>query len=418
MQVALFLTNFPNLSETFLLSQITGLIDLGLEIDIFASANPGESKVHPQVGKYDLTNRANYSDTVAPVSERLIKAVGIIARNFYKNPLAFTKAIKSRSLRDIFYVNNFINSKSTKSYDLIHAHYGPNGLIGAILKETGVFKGKLLTSFHGYDMSLLIAEKGEDVYKKLFEHGDRFLPVSNFWKEKLIDMGCDRERIIVHRMGIDLDQFRFKERKWDSRRLKLITVARLDEKKGYEYSIKAVTKLIEANPGLEIEYSIIGEGPLRTSLRNLIRNARMEDKIRILGPMDQEELRAHLENAQIFILASSTSRDGDMEGIPVVLMEAQACGMPVVSTLHSGIPEVVLDGESGVLVPEGDVDALTERLQYLVEHPELWPEMGRRGRKLVEQKYDIKMLNSRLVRIYEALLNDNSVLLDDLRQQQ
>ena len=119
-----------------------------------------------------------------------------------------------------------------------------------------------------------------------------------------------------------------------------------------------------------------------------------------------------------FILASSTSRDGDMEGIPVVLMEAQACGMPVVSTLHSGIPEVVLDGESGVLVPEGDVDALTERLQYLVEHPELWPEMGRRGRKLVEQKYDIKMLNSRLVRIYEALLNDNSVLLDDLRQQQ
>jgi colanic acid/amylovoran biosynthesis glycosyltransferase len=418
MRIALFLTNFPNLSETFLLNQITGLIDLGLEIHIFASANPGESKVHAQVGKYDLMNKAHYSDTVAPVSERLMRGLSILARNFYKNPLAYTEAIKSRSLRDIFYVNNFINNKSTKSYDLIHAHYGSNGLIGAILKETGVFKGKLITSFHGYDMSLLVADKGRDVYKKLFEHGDRFLPVSDFWKEKLIAMGCDRERIMVHRMGIDLDQFPFKERKWDPLGLKLITVARLDEKKGHEYSIKAVAKLIEENPGIEIEYIIIGEGPLRESLQNLIQNAGLEDKIKVLGAMDQEELRAYLESAHIFILASSTSSNGDMEGIPVVLMEAQACGMPVVSTLHSGIPEAVLDGKSGFLVPERDVDALTERLQYLLKHPELWPEMGKRGRRLVEEKYDINVLNSRLVKIYDALLTDNKALLDELRELQ
>jgi colanic acid/amylovoran biosynthesis glycosyltransferase len=415
MRVALFLTNFPNLSETFLLNQITGLMDLGVDTDIFASASPSQSQVHPQVEKYNLANKAYYSDTVAPVSERLMKGVSILGRNFYKNPLAYTEAIKSLSLRDIFYIYNFITNRSKNSYDLIHAHYGSNGLIAAILKEASVFKGKLLTSFHGYDMSLLIAKKGKDVYKKLFEHGDLFLPVSDFWKEKLIDMGCDRDRIIVHRMGIDLDQYRFKERKWDTGGLKLITVARLDEKKGCEYSIKAVKKLIRANPGLEIEYMIIGEGPLRTSLQNLIQDAGMKDKIKILGAMNQEEVRAYLEIAHIFILSSSTSIDGDMEGIPVVLMEAQACGIPVVSTLHSGIPEVVLDGKSGFLVPERDVDALSSKLEYLIQHPELWPEMGRCGRKFVEEKYDIKMLNSKLVRIYDALLTDNTALLDELR---
>jgi colanic acid/amylovoran biosynthesis glycosyltransferase len=88
----------------------------------------------------------------------------------------------------------------------------------------------------------------------------------------------------------------------------------------------------------------------------------------------------------------------------------------VISSYHSGIPEVIIDGKSGFLVPERDVDALADRLQYLVEHPELWPEMGRCGRKLVEEKYDIKKLNSQLVQIYNALLTDNTALLDELRQ--
>ena len=78
-----------------------------------------------------------------------------------------------------------------------------------------------------------------------------------------------------------------------------------------------------------------------------------------------------------------------MEGTPVVLMEAQACGLPVVSTYHSGIPEVVKDGESGFLVPEKDVDALAEKMEYLINHPELWPKMGEAGRKHIERNYNI-----------------------------
>jgi len=167
MKVALFLSNFPTLPETFILNQIIGLINSGINFDIYASANPDEGKVHAQVEKYKLLERVSYSDSIAPLFKRLTKGAKIVLMNFYKNPLAYTEAIKSRSLRDIFYVNDFIANKSKRSYDLIHAHYGSNGLIGVILKEAGVFRGKLITSFHGYDFSKLINERGSETFLPL-----------------------------------------------------------------------------------------------------------------------------------------------------------------------------------------------------------------------------------------------------------
>lgn len=414
MKVAFFLTNFPNLSETFILNQITGLIDLGVDFDIYASADSRDSKVHPQVEEYKLLERVYYSDSIAPLFKRLTKGVKIVLKNFYKNPLAYTEAIKSRSLRDLFYVSDFLADKSKKSYDLIYAHYGSNGLIGAILKEADVFRGKLITTFHGYDMSTFIAKKGVNVYKKLFKHGDIFLPISDFWKEKLIDMGCSKDKIIVHRMGINVDEFKFKDRKLGCDGVKIITIARLAEKKGLEYSIRAVANLIRANLGFNIEYTIIGEGPLRKNLENLLLEEGMNNNIKLLGRMNQSEIKGYMDDAHVFILSSVTALDGDMEGIPVVLMEAQACGLPVVSTHHSGIPEVVLDGKSGFLVPERDVDALSEKLYFLITHTELWPDMGRAGRRFMEGRYDVQRLNQRLVKIYEAILTNDGNMLESI----
>ncbi|OEU66736.1 MAG: hypothetical protein BBJ57_09470 [Desulfobacterales bacterium PC51MH44] len=109
------------------------------------------------------------------------------------------------------------------------------------------------------------------------------------------------------------------------------------------------------------------------------------------------------EKAHIFIFSSLTARNGDQEGQGLVLSEAQAMGLPVISTLVGGIPEGVLEGKSGFLVPERDVEALAERLQYLIEHLEVWPEMGRYGRNFMAKHYDIKKLNQRLVNIYQNL---------------
>src|SRR4030065_356569 len=113
-----------------------------------------------------------------------------------------------------------------------------------------------------------------------------------------------------------------------------------------------------------------------------------------------------------------TASDGDSEGLPVVLLEAQAVGLPIISSLHGGIPEGVLDSKSGFLVPEKDVDALAKKIEYLIEHPELWPDMGRYGRKFVEERYDIQKLNQRLVKIYKALLTNDTSTLEELRGEQ
>src|SRR3989304_4607823 len=418
MKKAFFLTAFPNLSETFILSQICGLMDLGVDIDIYASVNLKQSKVHPQVEKYRLIDRTYYSDTVDPILKRVTRGLKTFPKNFFKNPLAYAEAIQSLSLRDVFYVDAFLNEKAKKSYDIIHANYGSNGLIGVILKERGIIKGKLITSFYGYDMSSFIREKGENVYKKLFKHGDLFLPIVDFWKEKLVDMDCSKDKIVVHRIGINVDEFKFKERKLGCDGVKIITIARLAEKKGLEYSIKAVANLIRTNLGLKIEYIIIGEGPLRKNLENLLLEEGMNNNIKLLGRMNQSEIKYYMDDADIFILSSVTALDGDTEGTPTVLMEAQACGLPVVSTRHSGIPEVVLDGKSGFLVPERDVDALSEKLDYLFRHPEQWPDMGRYGRKFVEERYDIQKLNQRLVKIYKALLTNDTSTLEELRGEQ
>ncbi|HZX15153.1 MAG TPA: glycosyltransferase, partial [Thermodesulfobacteriota bacterium] len=341
------------------------------------------------------------------------KGVKIVLKNFYKNPLAYTEAIKSRSLRDLFYVNNFLTNESKKSYDLIHAHYGSNGLIGAILKEAGVFRGKLITSFHGYDFSKLINERGSETYKELFRIGDLFTANTNFTKGKLIELGCSKSKIVMLPVGMDINFFNFRERYLRDRSLvKLLTIARMVEKKGLEYAIKAVSRV--AQKYSNIEYNIIGDGILRSRLENLIKGLGISDKINLLGWKTQEELKSLLQEAHIFILTSVTAGDGDMEGQGLVLQEAQAVGLPVLSTLHNGIPEGVIDGKSGFLVPERDVDALVKKLEYLIEHPELWPEMGRYGRKFVEERYDIQKLNQRLVKIYEAILTDDGNMIESI----
>ncbi|MBA7689291.1 GDP-mannose-dependent alpha-(1-6)-phosphatidylinositol monomannoside mannosyltransferase [subsurface metagenome] len=136
----------------------------------------------------------------------------------------------------------------------------------------------------------------------------------------------------------------------------------------------------------------------------LQKSSKIKNYVKILGAVEQDEILKLYQQAHIFVLPSVTASNGDQEGIPVVLMEAQAVGLPIISTYHSGIPEVIMDGKSGFLVPEKDVNALADRLDYLIEHPEIWSEMGRCGRNFVEEKYDIKKLNQQLVEIYQNLI--------------
>lgn len=405
MKIAFIIGAFPTLSETFILSQITGLIDMGQDVEIFAQFFPNEKKVHSDIEKYHLVKRVHYFNMPSNKMKRILKAIYLIIKNFHKVPLKILKSLNvfiygkvALSLKLLYLLIPFLD----KNFDILYCHFGTNGILGTYLKEMGV-EGKLVTTFHGYDMSGFIKSNSNNVYKNLFKNGDLFLPISDYWKRKLIKLGCNEKKIIVHHMGINLEKFKFFERRKQSgEHIKILTIGRLIEKKGHEYTIRAIAKIIKKYRN--IEYLIAGDGPLRNKLEDLVSELDIKSYIKFLGAVEQNEVLKLYQQAHIFVLSSITANNGDQEGIPVVLMEAQAAGLPIISTFHTGIPEAVFDGKSGFLVPEKDVDALTEKLEYLIEHPEIWPDMGRYGRKYVEGKYDIRKLNQKLVEIYQNLI--------------
>jgi len=405
MKIAFIIGAFPTLSETFILNQITGLIDMGQDVDICAQFYSNEKKMHSDIEKYHLMDKVHYFNIPSNKIKRILKAIYLIIKNFHKAPLKILKSLNvfiygkvALSLKLLYLLIPFLDN----NFDILYCHFGTNGILGTYLREMGV-DGKLVTTFHGYDMSGFIKSNSNNVYNNLFKNGDLFLPISDYWKQKLIKLNCEEKKIVVHRMGINLEKFKFSERRKEPREvIKLLTIGRLTEKKGHEYAIRAISKLIKKYRN--IEYIIAGDGPLEIDLKNLAIELGIRECVKFLGAVKQDEVLTLYQQTYIFVLPSITANNGDQEGIPVVLMEAQATGLPIISTFHTGIPEVVIDGKSGFLVPERDVNALAERLEYLIEHSEIWPAMGKYGRKFVEEKYDIKKLNQKLVEIYQNLI--------------
>lgn len=409
MNIAFVVGEFPSLSQTFILSQITGLIDRGHQVDIYANVGQKQSKTHPDVENYDLLRHTHYWPPI-PENQiwRWVKGTGLLLTHSFKDPVLLGRSLnvlkygkEAASFRLLYPTLPLL--KKRPAYDIIHCHFGWSGLQSAFLRDIGALRGKLITTFHGFDITTSLKLFGDRLYDPLFRMGNLFLPISQRWQQRLIELGCDPQKIMVHRMGIDCEKFTFTPRQPDADgRIRLVTIARLVEKKGIEYGIRAVAQLAETYPNLE--YHVVGDGPLRDTLSNLIQNLGVQNRVKLLGWQQDQEILEILNQAHILLAPSVTSQDGDQEGIPVALMEAMAMGLPVISTFHSGIPELIEHGSSGFLVPERDADTLASKLSYLIEHPELWPQMGHAGRSYVETHYNIHQLNDRLVETYEQLL--------------
>ena len=403
MKIAFIVGRFPALSETFILNQITGLLNLGHDIEIFAVSKNNENKVHPNIEKYNLMEKAHYIEPPFNKIKRIFRAIYLITTNFHKEPLKILRALNIfkygrtvLSLRKLYYLIPFLGKK----FDIIQCHFGFIGNIGAFLKQVGI-DGKLVTMFHGYDIRLA-TEKGGKIYERLFEQGDCFLAISNYNYRKIVQFGANPNKVIFHPVGIDIDKFPFKRKEKEkiSSHVRILTVARLVEEKGLKYSILSINEILKKSTAFTLKYYIVGEGPLRETLNDLIKELKIENTVKILGSMDQTQVVKEMLNADIFLLPSIS------EVLPVVLMEAQAVGLPVIASNVGSIADIILDGKSGYLVPEGDVAALTERLDYLIEHPEFWSDMGQRGSQFVKEHYDINNLNKKLVEIYQNLIKD------------
>jgi colanic acid/amylovoran biosynthesis glycosyltransferase len=287
---------------------------------------------------------------------------------------------------------------------LIHAHFGQNGVASLPLKRK--LNVPLVVSFYGYDSGRL-SKVFKPYYRSLMDEGDCFLVLSNDMKKDLLALGFPEEKILIHHLGINVDQFTYSEPA--SPKFTLLTVARLDEVKGIHLIIEALRQLQYEHPELKekIVYRVVGGGIFESKLKTLVNNYSMDDSVFFLNnlvlPNSREVVMDEMKGCDVFCLCSYTPKNGAKEGTPVVLMEAQACGKPCISTYHAGIPEVVLDGETGILVQEKSVQDIKRAIMTLYSSSETRKHFGLNAQNHITKNYNHNMQMESLVGIFRSL---------------
>ena len=320
-----------------------------------------------------------------------------ISKIFNRIHLRFTETYPTRYFENIIKENNV---------QLLHAHFGTEGVRYLKLKKN--LNLPMITTFYGSDVSVNPRiPYWKKRYVKLFQDGDLFLTEGTNMKNELIKLGCPANKIIVQHLGVDLNTFKFTPRTQpEDGNITILIAGSFREKKGIPYAIKAFAKVKEDHP--DIQLRILGDGPMRDQIESLIAELGISDSVTLLGYQPHDVFLSEAANAHIFMLPSITAQNGDTEGgAPVAILEAQATGLPVISSYHADIPEVVVDGKSALLAPEKDVEMLAKHLEYLVGHPDVWERMGRAGREHVEQGYDVMVQVEKLEKIYDGLCEVN-----------
>lgn len=287
--------------------------------------------------------------------------------------------------------------------DVIHAHGGYDAFRYASLKtRLGI---PYVTTFYGRDAGAGSAHPyWRKAYSILFEIGDLFLVEGPAMRRKLLALGCPSAKIRVQRIGVDMGKFSLKEygRKSDCENVVITMCGRMVEKKGFEYGIRAFSSVHSEFPRTEMR--IIGAGPRFGLIKSLISSLGLDGSVRLLGYMSHQQYALVSRETDIFVQPSVRASDGDSEGgAPTTLLEMQAMGIPIVSTYHDDIPDVVSEGKSAFLVRERDPDALAERIRFLLANPQLWQRMGRKGREQVKERHDILRLARQLESAYAEL---------------
>ena len=402
--VLFFVKKFPVLSQTFVIDQINGLIDLGANVQIVSFYEEKQKVPLQSLEKHNLLERTHFitppnaQKVKKPFKQLFLCFFYIAVRTKYKKfqPIVdFAKYALSKGKINLAYevsITAWKNKDNSFEADSIIAHFGNNGVVANKFLSVGLLKGRLNTVFHGYEISEYdnIAFWKEE-YVEL-SRNSQLLPISYFWKRRLESWGAQSNSISVLRMGVDTNKFAFVNRP-TSKPVEIVSVARATEKKGLEYAIRAMVELND-----DYHLSIIGGGALENQLIALSKELGVASRVTFHGAKPPSFVKATLDQSDIFLLPSVTDSAGDMEGVHVALMEAMASGLVVVSTLHSGIPELIENEKTGFLVPERDSIAISTAIIKASSSNKL-PSIRQNAREKVEQEFNSKTLAQDLLNL-------------------
>lgn len=400
-RVAFVLSAFPVVSQLFIVEQIAGLLDLGVDVEIFAARPPPPAPTHDKIGRYGLLERTHYHERPGGIAAWRKLARGAMqaspdARERLRRMVSKSvSSSRSLSPRPAIYGLELLERPA---FEVVHVHFGPTARLLAPLRASG-YAAPLVTTFHGFDANVEPRKQGTGMYRFLFRVGDLFTVNSRFLERRLVSLGCDPARIELLPMGVDLDELQFAERTLaNGSPVKVLSVARLVEAKGIESAIRAVASLIQQ--GRNIEYRVVGDGELERPLSSLVSELGVGDRIQLVGAQPHQRVRELYRESHLFVLPSVRSARGDEETQGVVVQEAQASGMPVIVSDVGGIREGIAENRSGVVFPAGDAEALARAIDRLMSEPARWPTMGRVGRDLVQERYARSQHCRRLLDLY------------------
>jgi colanic acid/amylovoran biosynthesis glycosyltransferase len=287
-----------------------------------------------------------------------------------------------------------------RRYDVVHAHFG---MVGDRFRFTSaLWRAPLAVSFHGFDYSIWPRRYGADYYRRLFPVAARVVVNSEHTRRKVAALGCPEEKLRLISEQWDMPQFPYR---WHERRagepFRILTVARLVEKKGVDDGIRAIAQVRRACP--DVEYDIVGDGPLRPRLQTLVHELGLNGVVRLHGAEPHATVSALMAEAHALLAPSRVAADGDEEGLGVALLEAQASGLPVIATRHGPFPEVVSHGETGFLAAERAPHELARYLLEIITQPEMALRMGSAGRQRVEQRFAPERITGQYEALYQEM---------------
>lgn len=407
MRIAMIVGKFPVLSETFILNQIHGLTARGHTVDVFTLyGTPDRTELEmcrPLNGtRLAVTHVPRASDRPAADSLRMFRAAlrdpGQARRLWRLSCATVSGGRRETFLRGSAFLNR-------RPYDIVYCQFGSVALEILPFRSLPALSGKLAVAFRGADISSFLSEQEDGVYEGLFREADILLPNSKLFQQRLIELGCDPARCRLIRSGINLSGFPFQKRTSPGDGIvRFIFVGRLVAKKGVDDCLKAFRLVRESRDNFR--FTIVGHGPLRREIDELIELLDLKPFVRTVGACPHDELPALLEAHHIFLSANKTPPCGDTEGVTNTIKEAAAAGLPVISTRHGAIPELIEEGVNGFLVEEGDIERLASRIMHCMDHPEMWAGFGARGRERVVSGYDSETWNNRLAEVFADILEN------------
>jgi glycosyltransferase involved in cell wall biosynthesis len=395
MRLGYLYSRYPVLSQTFCDAEMLALERFGLELEIGSVYPPLTSLRHEHIACLRAPIHYAPPQEILKLSEKTAKADGKWPRDLVdRHERTYGPGLKAeqRARNALYFADHF----KRRGVDHVHVHFANRAAHTAMfLKEiSGI---PFSVTAHGQDF---MKDLGNDDLLREICAAAEFVAAETNYSRDLLRQRCPDSRI--HRVYNGMDLTRFPAPNYEAsinQAQRIVSIGRLVAFKGFEYLIDACAEL--ARRDLDFSCEIIGDGPLRGDLETRIRKLNLSNRVHLLGSLSQGAVLEKLKSADIFALASVTDAQGASDVFPTVIIEAMAAARPVVSTRLAGIPESVVHGETGLLVPPEDTMALAEALGQLIEDVKLRLHYGRAGRARIEQHFRIEHTVAPLIELLQ-----------------